>query len=171
MSRRKNHEEGHTVGLALLFLRRDAGLTLRQLSAATGSTPSSLSRYEKGHQMPRLDTLRRVVAGLGVTMPDLVRAQQTVMHLPEEIASDEDGTLPPDTRTPQPQAGMSRQAALRLAQEAGKAVAHCCLAFMEIQAGGWCLPSGAGNGRAHSGRSAAGERHEVALSGEGHADA
>jgi hypothetical protein len=69
-------------------------------------------------------------------------------------ASDEDGTLPPDTRTPQPQAGMSRQAALRLAQEAGKAVAHCCLAFMEIQAGGWPLPSvaGAGNSRAHARR-------------------
>jgi transcriptional regulator with XRE-family HTH domain len=162
--RRKNPEEGHTVGLALHFLRRDAGLTLRQLSAATGSTPANLSRYEKGHQMPRLDTLRRVVGALGSTMADLLRAQETVMHLPE--ASDDDGTLPPDTRAPQ--AGMSRQDALRLAQEAGKAVAHCCLAFMEIQAGGWRLPSGAGNGRAHPGRSAAGERHDVASLGEGH---
>jgi len=155
MSRRKNHEEGHTVGLALLFLRRDAGMTLRQLSAATGSTPSSLSRYEKGRQMPRLDTLRRVVAGLGLTMPDLYRAQQTVTHLPDGRAA-EDGTLPPDTRTPQAQAGADRQAALRLAQECGKAVAHCCLAFMEIQAGGWPLPSRTGNGRAHPGRSAVG---------------
>lgn len=135
MSRRKNPEEAHTVGLALLFLRRDAGMTLRQLSAATGSTPASLSRYEKGRQMPRLDTLRRIVAGMDLTMADLYRAQQTVTHLPEESASDEDGTLPPDTRAPQ--AEMSRQAALRLAQEAGKAVAHCCLAFMELQAGGW----------------------------------
>src|ERR1700687_4054688 len=134
MSRRKNHEEGHTVGLALFFLRRDAGMTLRQLSAATGSTPSSLSRYEKGYQMPRLDTLRRVVAGLGATMPDLVRTQQTVMHLPEEIASDEDGTLPPDTRTPQPQAGMSRQAALRLAHGPGYAVAHWRPPFIVIHA-------------------------------------
>jgi transcriptional regulator with XRE-family HTH domain len=169
MSRRKDPEEGHTAGLALLFLRRDAGLTLRQLSAATGSTPSSLSRYEKGRQMPRLDTLRRIVAGLGLTMADLHRAQQTVTRLPEECASDEDGTLPPDTR--EPQAGMSRQAALRLAQECGKAVAHCCLAFMEIQAGGWRLPSRTGNGRAHSGRSAAGERHEVASLGEDRPDA
>jgi len=169
--RRKNPEEAHTIGLALMFLRRDAGLTLRQLSAATGSTPANLSRYEKGRQMPRLDTLRRVVGALGSTMADLLRAQETVMHLPEEIASDEDGTLPPDTRTPQPQAGMSRQAALRLAQEAGKAVAHCCLAFMEIQAGGWRLPSGAGNGRAHPGRLAAGERHEVASLGEDRSDA
>jgi transcriptional regulator with XRE-family HTH domain len=164
--RQKNPEEGHTVGLALHFLRRDAGLTLRQLSAATGSTQATLSRYEKGRQMPRLDTLRRVVAGLGVTMPDLLRAQETVMHLPE--VSDEDGTLPPDTRGPLPQAGMTRQAALHLAQEAGRAVAHCCLAFMEIQAGGWRLPSGAGNGRAHSGRSAAGEQHKVSSLGEGY---
>jgi transcriptional regulator with XRE-family HTH domain len=154
--RQKNPEEGHTVGLALHFLRRDAGLTLRQLSAATGSTPSSLSRYEKGRQMPRLDTLRRIVAALDLTMADLLRAQQTVTRLPDGSAN-EDGTLPPDTR--EPQAGMSRQAALRLAQEAGKAVAHCCLAFMEIQAGGWRLPS------------AAGERHEVTSLGEDRPDA
>ncbi|HEV3073356.1 MAG TPA: helix-turn-helix transcriptional regulator [Thermoanaerobaculia bacterium] len=169
MSRRKNPEEAHTIGLALMFLRRDAGLTLRALSAATGSTPSSLSRYEQGRQMPRLDTLRRIVAALDLTMADLLRAQQTVTRLPDGRASDEDGTLPPDTR--EPQAGMSRQAALRLAQEAGKAVAHCCLAFMELQAGGWHLPSRAGNGRAHAGRSAAGERHEVALLGEDRPDA
>jgi hypothetical protein len=34
-------------------------------------------------------------------------------------------------------ARIPRTRALRLAQEAGKAVAHCCLAFMELQAGGW----------------------------------
>jgi hypothetical protein len=42
-----------------------------------------------------------------------------------------DGTLPPDDRAEQ------RKAALPLAQECGRAVAHCCLAFMELQAGGW----------------------------------
>jgi transcriptional regulator with XRE-family HTH domain len=166
MSRRKNTEEAHTVGLALLMLRRDAGMTLAQLSEASGSTPANLSRYEQGRQMPRLDTLHRIVGGLGLTMADLYRAQQTVTHLPEKA---EDGTLPPDTRTPQ--AGASRQTALPLAHEAGKAVAHCCLAFMEIQAGGWRLPSRAGNGHAHAGRSPAGERHEVASLGEGRPDA
>src|SRR5258708_3231804 len=122
-----------TPGLALLMLRKDAGLTLRTLSQASGSTASSLSRYEQGHQMPRLDTLRRVVAGLGLTMPDLYRTQQTVTHLPDGSANDKDGTLPPDTRTPQP--ATTRQAALRLAQEAGNDVPHCSLTLVEIQAG------------------------------------
>jgi len=45
MSQRKNPEDARLIGLALRRLRRDAGMTLRQLSAATGSTPSSLSRY------------------------------------------------------------------------------------------------------------------------------
>ena len=131
--RRKNPEDTGLIGLALRRLRRDAGMTLRQLSAATGSTPSSLSRYERDHQMPRLDSLRRIVASLDLTMADLYRAQQSTAHPPDGEASEEDGTLPPDTRAPQ----ITRQAALRLAQEAGKAVAHCCLAFMELQAGGW----------------------------------
>jgi len=44
MSRRRNPKEMHTVGLALLMLRRDAGMTLAQLSEASGATPSNLSR-------------------------------------------------------------------------------------------------------------------------------
>jgi hypothetical protein len=47
-----------------------------------------------------------------------------------------DGALPPEDPAVYVVA-VPRKAALRLAQEAGKAVAHCCLAFMELQAGGW----------------------------------
>jgi transcriptional regulator with XRE-family HTH domain len=133
MSTRKNPEDARLIGLALRRLRKAAGFTLNQLSDASGSTPSTLSRYERGHQMPRLDTLRRIVAALDLTMADLYSAQQSVTHLVGGEAGEEDGTLPPDTRAPL----VSRQAALHLAQEAGKAVAHCCLAFMELQAGGW----------------------------------
>ncbi|HXO29950.1 MAG TPA: helix-turn-helix transcriptional regulator [Thermoanaerobaculia bacterium] len=131
--RRKNPEDARIIGLALRRLRWDAGLTLTQLSEASRSTPSSLSRYEQGHQMPRLDTIRRIVASLDLTLADLYRAQQAVTYPPGRETGEEDGTLPPDTKAPL----VSRKDALRLAQEAGKAVAHCCLAFMEIQAGGW----------------------------------
>jgi transcriptional regulator with XRE-family HTH domain len=133
MSTRKNSEDARLIGLALRRLRKAAGFTLHQLSDASGSTPSTLSRYERGHQMPRLDTLRRIVAALDLTMADLYSAQQSVTHLVGGEPGEKDGTLPPDTRAPL----VTRQAALHLAQEAGKAVAHCCLAFMELQAGGW----------------------------------
>src|SRR5580693_8690170 len=42
-----------------------------------------------------------------------------------------DGTLPPDDR------GEQRRAALRLAQECGRSIAHVVIASMELQAGGW----------------------------------
>jgi transcriptional regulator with XRE-family HTH domain len=133
VSRCKNPEDARLIGLALRRLRWNACLTLQQLSAASGSTASNLSRYEQGHQMPRVDTLHRIVAGLDLTMADLYRAQESAACLPGGEVGEGDGTLPPDARAPQ----ITRQAALRLAQEAGKAVAHCCLAFMELQAGGW----------------------------------
>jgi transcriptional regulator with XRE-family HTH domain len=129
--RERDPEESQTVGLAILRLRREAGMTTRQLSAASGLPVAALGRYEQGHSLPRVETLRRIVAAMGLTMMDLYRAQQSAGECAEKI---EDGTLPPDTRTPPPTA---HKAALRLAQECGKAVAHCCLAFLELQAGGW----------------------------------
>jgi hypothetical protein len=45
-----------------------------------------------------------------------------------------DGTLPPNERR---YGALSRTAALKLAQEVGKAFAHVTLAFLELRAGGW----------------------------------
>ncbi|HLW78177.1 MAG TPA: helix-turn-helix transcriptional regulator, partial [Terriglobia bacterium] len=116
----------------LVQLRRQAGMTVRQLSEASGQPVAALNRYEDGHSLPRTETLRRVVEAMGATMMDLYRAQQGGGDYGARI---EDGTLPPDSRMPAPAA--PHKAAVRLAQECGKAVAHCCLAFLELQAGGW----------------------------------
>jgi hypothetical protein len=53
-----------------------------------------------------------------------------------------DGTLLPDVRAPEraPESDVSRAAALKLAQEVGKAFAHVTLALMDLKAGGWRLP-------------------------------
>jgi len=131
---KRNTDEAQTVGLAILRLRRGAGMTLRQLAAAAAPTTlASLSRYEQGHSLPRAAILRRIVAAMGRTMEDLYRAQHVAGECGTKV---EDGTLPPDTRTTQSPPPTSHRAAVRLAQECGKAVAHCCLAFMELQAGG-----------------------------------
>jgi transcriptional regulator with XRE-family HTH domain len=142
MKQTRNTDESQTVGLAVLRLRRGAGMTLRQLAAAAAPcTVASLTRYEQGQSLPHVAILRRIVAAMGASMEDLYRAQQAAGEVGGKV---EDGTLPPDTRTtPPPTTTPHHQAAVRLAQECGKAVAHCCLAFMELQAGG--RPAGPGD--------------------------
>jgi transcriptional regulator with XRE-family HTH domain len=130
-------DEAKSLGLALMVLRRSRGLTIMQLSEASDSTRAMLSRYETGHCLPRQDTLRRVTEAMGLPLAALYRTQQLIDIATRRTGpSPADGALPPEdpaiyvVRVP-------RKTALKLAQEAGKAVAHCCLAFMEFQAGGW----------------------------------
>jgi transcriptional regulator with XRE-family HTH domain len=128
----RSKEEAAIVARALLRLRRESGMTLHQLSAAANCTVAILDRYEQGAWHPRLNTLKRLVGAMGLSMADLYRAQRRGETEEGDAA---DGTLPPDTRKPDSAMSASNapKAALRLAQECGKAVAHCCLAFMELQ--------------------------------------
>lgn len=45
--------------------RRGAGLTQRQLAAVTGIPQSAIARIERGHQVPRADTLQRLLDACG----------------------------------------------------------------------------------------------------------
>jgi transcriptional regulator with XRE-family HTH domain len=158
-------EEAKLLGKALAALRVSRGLTQRQVAELSGLNPQRICKAERGTVYPRHSQLLRILAGMGVTFAALHRAQELVADPMGEDAEPMDA---PDF-TPEE----AHQAALRLAQEAGKAVAHCCLAFMELQAGGWRLSSSAGNGagRAQTGRAAAGERREVASLREDRPDA
>ena len=128
----RSKEEAGTVARALLRLRRESGMTLRQLSTAAHCSPATLDRYEQGVSQPRVTILKRLVGAMDLTMADLYRAQRRGENEEGDAA---DGTLPPDTRKPDlaMSASNAPKAALRLAQKCGKAVAHCCLAFMELQ--------------------------------------
>jgi transcriptional regulator with XRE-family HTH domain len=130
----RSKEEAGTVARALLRLRRESGMTLRQLSAAAHCSRATLDRYEQGASQPRITVLKRLVEAMSLTIVDLYRAQRRGENEEGDAA---DGTLPPDTRKPDSALSASNapKAALRLAQECGKAVAHCCLAFMELQSG------------------------------------
>ncbi len=131
VGRTRDADEAQLIGLAILKLRRESGITLRQLAAQAGCTSTALTQYEQGSRQPSAPTLQRIVAAMGFTLTDLYRAQQSTAG---QGGPPEDGTLPPDTRTPP---ARSHKDTLRLAQECGKAVAHCCLAFMELQSGTW----------------------------------
>jgi transcriptional regulator with XRE-family HTH domain len=136
VSSSSDREEWRSLGLALMVLRRARGLNLYQLSQASGATTTNLSRYERGKQLPRLDGLTRIMKAIGLPAATLYEMQRFIEELTQGRDRDEDaggdGTLPPARRQL-----VSREDALRLAQETGKAVAHVVLAFMELQAGGW----------------------------------
>ena len=131
-------EEAKLLGQALAALRVSRGMTQRQVAELAGLTPQRICKVERGHFYPRHGNLKRMLAGMGVTFAALHRAQELVV---DPMGEDAEPIDAPDF-TPEE----AHQAAVRLAQEAGKAVAHCCLSFMEMGSRGWRL-SGAGNGR------------------------
>jgi len=65
------------VGPRLRALRRAGGVTLADLAAATGLTPSTLSRLENGKLRPTLEQLLPLARAHGVPLDDLVQAPPT----------------------------------------------------------------------------------------------
>ena len=125
------------LGRALAVLRLSRGLTRLQLAQAARVTPSNLSSYERGLSAPQQATLDRLLDAMGLP-PEAIERAKTFAVYP----LGKDGILPPDARAPEraPETERSRAAALKLAQEVGKAFAHVTLAILELKAGGWRLP-------------------------------
>jgi transcriptional regulator with XRE-family HTH domain len=65
------------VGPRLRALRRQRETTLADLSAATGISPSTLSRLESGARRPALELLLPLARAHGVTLDELVGAPPT----------------------------------------------------------------------------------------------
>ncbi len=122
-------QEARILGQALAALRVSRAMTQRQVAEAAKITPHRLCKAEKGHFYPRRAVLNRILAAMGVSHAALHRAQELVQDPMGE------GAEPIDVPDFTPEE--ARQAAVKLSQEAGKAVAHCCLAFLEMGANGW----------------------------------
>lgn len=56
-------------------LRVEQGLSLEQLSAASGLRAESINRLERGRTVPGLDTLEKLAKGLGVSVARLVAVE------------------------------------------------------------------------------------------------
>lgn len=63
---------GERFGANLLWFRRQAGLTQQELADRIGMKRTVLGKIERGRQVPRLDTILKLVAGLEVKNCDLV---------------------------------------------------------------------------------------------------
>ena len=51
---------------AILKVRKESGLTQKQLSERTGIAQTDISRLERGNANPSLRTLQRLAAGMGM---------------------------------------------------------------------------------------------------------
>lgn len=62
------------IGEALRKKRREAGLSLAKLSAATGMSVAVLSKYENGRLKVRVDQLPTLAQAMGLTPVELAAA-------------------------------------------------------------------------------------------------
>jgi len=69
----------------LKYLRRQRGLTQRQLAAAFGFASSTIAMYESGRRTPDLDTLSRLADFFAVSIDFLVRDQPALDPLPTDL--------------------------------------------------------------------------------------
>jgi transcriptional regulator with XRE-family HTH domain len=135
MSRQRKTEEeiqeAKQLGRALAILRTAAGMTQIEVAEKAAVTKQVVCKIEHGSISPRHSVVKRLLSSMDVTVSALHRAQELIQDPSGEVNEGIEDA--PDFRSSEE----GHLTAVRLAQEAGKAVAHCCLAFMELQAGGW----------------------------------
>lgn len=66
-----------TVGEKIRKLRKEKGLTQKQLGNLCDMADSAIRRYENGHANPKIETLRKIADVLGVDVVEFVQEQQT----------------------------------------------------------------------------------------------
>jgi transcriptional regulator with XRE-family HTH domain len=68
------------LGSALRLLRESAGLTQAELARKTGMGKSQLSKYENGKELPKLETLERLLEVLGTEPLTLFYTAHLLKH-------------------------------------------------------------------------------------------
>ena len=58
--------KGLTVGEQIKRIRKEKGLTQREVCERMGKTPSFIGQYENGARLPKYDTLKEIAKALGV---------------------------------------------------------------------------------------------------------
>lgn len=64
-------------------LRTAKGLTIYKLSKETGITQNHISDLECGRRNPSLETLKRLIVPLGISLSELFSEDETVSYLSE----------------------------------------------------------------------------------------
>ncbi|MCM1335738.1 MAG: helix-turn-helix domain-containing protein [Bacteroides sp.] len=66
-------------------LRKEKGISLKELGAEMGVAESTMSLYENGKRQPDYETLLKLAEYFGVTVDYLLRGNDNFERLPEEL--------------------------------------------------------------------------------------
>jgi len=66
------------LGVAIKLLRTRAGLSTGELADKAVMTKAQISKYERSHQRPALDSLERIMTALGIDLFDLATVLEDV---------------------------------------------------------------------------------------------
>lgn len=66
-------------------LRKEKGISLKELGAEMGVAESTMSLYENGKRQPDYETLLKLAEYFGVTVDYLLRGDSNFERLPEEL--------------------------------------------------------------------------------------
>lgn len=66
-------------------LRKEKGISLKELGAEMGVAESTMSLYENGKRQPDYETLLKLAEYFGVTVDYLLRGDDNFERLPEEL--------------------------------------------------------------------------------------
>jgi len=88
---------------SLVLARRRAGLTQRRLATATGVAQPTIARIERGHEVPRVDTLDTLLRACGDTVEAVPLAgvgidRSVIRRLLRLSAAERGGTAANDAR-------------------------------------------------------------------------
>jgi transcriptional regulator with XRE-family HTH domain len=97
------------VGKKLLALRLDAGLNQEEFAARIGVRQAMVSRYEAGHEAPRLETLFRIADGAGKNKAEAVEIMASFIEVAGRELRKIDAAVKPTT-APKPKLIPDRKA-------------------------------------------------------------
>ena len=72
------------IGERLRSIREAKGMTIYKLSQETGIAHNHISDLERGTRKPSVETLRRLVVPLGITLSELFSNESEVSYLSEK---------------------------------------------------------------------------------------
>ena len=79
------------LGKALTLLRAVQGKSQVEVARKAGIGKSQLSKYETGQELPRLDSLEKVLRSLGVGLHDFVSTLAMIDHQAERLRGGDSG--------------------------------------------------------------------------------